>query len=109
MVYRKWPRHRSQSRSAELRRPSKLDVYLVGDGSGLAGQDQTRLPILGFKNVARPHVDLAGNHGAHARTAPTFAARVRYIDARLEQHVDERGPSRPTDAVAVPVQFHISY
>lgn len=64
MVYRNLPWPRSQSRSAEPPL-SKLDVHRVGDGPGLARQDQAGPTILGLKYVARTHVDLAGHDAAH--------------------------------------------
>jgi hypothetical protein len=107
MVYRRWPWHRRQTRSAELGQPSKLDLNLGGQGPGLAGQDEAGLTILGFENVVRRHVDVAGNDSAHARAAPSFAARVRHVDTRREHYVDECGPLRPPDSMSVSVQFHL--
>jgi hypothetical protein len=97
-----------QSRSAELREPSKLDVHRVGDGPGLAGQDEARLTILGFEDVVRCHVDLTGDDGAHARSAATFAARVGHVDTCSEHHVNKRGLPRPIDATPLSVEFHFS-
>ena len=108
MVYRSWPWCRSQSRSAESGRRSKLDVQVVGDGSGLAGQDEAGLSILGFEDVTRRHLDLAGNDGAHTRTAMAFAARVGYVDTCREQNIDKRGLRRPIDPVPLAVEIYFS-
>jgi hypothetical protein len=109
MVYRRWPWRRSQSRSAEPGRPSKFDADLVGERAGLAGQDETGLTILGFEDIARRHVDITGDDGAHARAAVSFAARVGHVDTLREQHVDERRLPWPSDAMPIPVEFHFSY
>jgi hypothetical protein len=109
MVYRSWPWRRSRSRSAELGRPSKLDVHRVGDGSGLAGQDEAGLTILGFEDVVRRHVDLTGYDGAHARPAVAFATRMGRIDACREQNIDKRRTRRPVNAMAMSVEIHFSY
>jgi hypothetical protein len=109
MVYRSSPWRRRQSQSAEPGRPSKLDPHVVGDWSGLAGQDQTGLTVLGFEDIARRHVDLTGNDGAHARAAVSLSARVGHVDARREQHIDEGGWPWPRDAMALSVECHVSY
>jgi cation diffusion facilitator CzcD-associated flavoprotein CzcO len=84
-------------------------VHRVRDGSGLAGQDEAGLTVLGFEDVVRRHVDFTGYDGAHARTAPPFAARMRHVDARVQQHVDKRGLLWPTDEMPMSVEIHFSY
>ncbi len=79
------------------------------DGSGLAGQDEAGLTILGFEDIIGRHVDFTGNDAAHARAAPPFAARVGHVDARRHHHVDECGLRRPIEAMPLSVEIHVSY
>lgn len=76
-------------------------------GPRLAGQNQALLEIVGVQHVARNHVDLARDHGRHARAAAALPARVGHGDARLEQCLDQRLPVGPAQMMASTVQLDV--
>jgi hypothetical protein len=84
---------------------SKLDVKIGAGRRGLARENQAVSKVVGLQDVAPRHVDLALDDGRHARTAPAFAARVGCVNARVEQHVDQRLAARPAQPVSLTIQL----
>ena len=77
---------------------SELDVQPRADRPGLTPENQAVPHVVGLEYLARCHSDLTFDQGCHARAAATFPARVRYVDTRIEQHVDQgltAGPMQP--------------
>ncbi len=50
-----------------------------------------------------------GDHGRDARAAVPFPARVGDVDSRVEHGVDQAFVTRPSKAVAGPVQIDHDY
>ena len=84
-------------------------MKISADRPDLTGEDQAVPQIFSFEDVARGHVDFALYYGGHARAAAAFSARVRHIDAGIEQHVDQSlavWPAKPMP-LTVEVDFHV--
>ena len=86
---------------------SKLDVHIGAHRPCLTRENQTVLQILGLEHVARRHVDLTFYDGGHARTTAAFPAGVGYIDARIEQDVDQGLGARPAKAMPLTSEVYL--
>jgi hypothetical protein len=84
---------------------SELDMKIGAHRPGLTPQNQALPQIDGLEDVAGRHVDLTLDDGRHARSAAAFKARVGNVNARFEQHVDERLTARPAQPVSLTIQI----
>ena len=84
---------------------SKLDVKIGAGRPGLTREDQAVLQVVGFQHVACLHIDLTRDDGRHTRTATAFPARVRRVNARVEQHVDQCLTAGPAQTMSLTIQL----
>jgi hypothetical protein len=85
---------------------SKFDLHIGAGRSGLTRENEAVLEIFGLEDVARRHVDLTSDDGGHATTAAAFPTRMRHINARIEQHVDQGLGARPAKPMPLTVEVH---
>jgi hypothetical protein len=82
-------------------------VHIGAHRLGLARENQAIPQIFGLEDVARRHVDLTLDDGRHARTAVAFPARVRHVNARIEEHFDQGLTARPAKPMPLTVQVNL--
>jgi hypothetical protein len=78
---------------------SELDMQPRAHRAGLTRQNQAIPQVIGLEDVAHGHVNLTLDKGRYTRTAAAFPARVRHVDTRIEQHVDQGLTARPVQQV----------